>query len=205
MSLTLEHSSKTKLLDAAVKVIRAKGYAASTVDDICHMAGVTKGSFFHHFKGKDDLAVAAAVHWDQNASRLFADANFAKAENPLDRILGYIDFRAELLKGELPDYTCYLGTIVQEVYGTHPDIRVACEQAFKHHLDVLERDIAAAKAIYAPQAHWTPRSVADFIQSVLQGAFVMAKSQQNAETILTSLGHLRGYLKTLFNQPLEGM
>jgi TetR/AcrR family transcriptional regulator, transcriptional repressor for nem operon len=199
-----EHSSKTKLLDAAVNVIRSKGYAASTVDDICQAAGVTKGSFFHHFKGKDDLAMAAALHWDRNSSRLFASADFAQVPDPLDRILGYVDFRADLLQGGLPDFTCYVGTMVQEVYGTHPEIRVACQQALKHHLDVLEGDIAAAKELYAPGATWTPRSVADFIQSVLQGAFILAKAEQSSDTILTSLGHLRRYLKMLFNQSAEG-
>jgi TetR/AcrR family transcriptional repressor of nem operon len=58
MTVTTQHDSKTKLLDAALQVIRAKGYAATTVDDICHQAGVTKGSFFHHFKSKDELALS---------------------------------------------------------------------------------------------------------------------------------------------------
>ena len=52
------HQSKAKLLDAAVRVIRTKGYIATTVDDLCHAAGVTKGSFFHHFDSKEQLAIA---------------------------------------------------------------------------------------------------------------------------------------------------
>jgi Bacterial regulatory proteins, tetR family len=45
-------------LDAAVQVIRAKGYSAMTIDDVCLAAGLTKGSFFHHFKSKEELALA---------------------------------------------------------------------------------------------------------------------------------------------------
>ena len=63
MATETQHESKTKLLDAALHVIRVKGYAATTVDDICHEAGVTKGSFFHHFKSKDELALAATSYW----------------------------------------------------------------------------------------------------------------------------------------------
>ena len=47
-------SAKDKLLDAAVHVVRQKGYAATSVDDFCKAAGVTKGAFFHHFESKED-------------------------------------------------------------------------------------------------------------------------------------------------------
>lgn len=58
-----KQSAKTKILDAALSVIRAKGYAAATVDDLCEVAGVTKGPFFHHFRRKE-LGVAAEIAAD---------------------------------------------------------------------------------------------------------------------------------------------
>ena len=56
-----QHESKTKLLDATLKVVRAKGYSATRIEDVCAEAGLTKGSFFHHFKSKEDLALAAVA------------------------------------------------------------------------------------------------------------------------------------------------
>ena len=94
--------AKTKLLDAALRVIRTKGYNATTVDELCAAAGVTKGAFFHHFKTKDDLAVAAAEHWSQITGALFASAPYHDHADPLDRILAYVDFRKALLQGETP-------------------------------------------------------------------------------------------------------
>ena len=61
--ISVQHESRTRILDAALDVFRAKGYAATRVEDICAAAGLTKGSFFHHFKTKEDLAVAAADRW----------------------------------------------------------------------------------------------------------------------------------------------
>ena len=119
------NASKTRLLDTALHLIRAKGYAATAVDDICHEAGVTKGSFFHHFKSKDDLALAAVAHWRTMTEAFFAAAPYHQASDPLDRLLGYLDLRAAILTGELADYTCLLGTLVQETYATHPEIRAA--------------------------------------------------------------------------------
>src|ERR1700759_236903 len=111
MSPQEQHSSKTKLLDAAMTVIRSKGYTATTVDDICRAAGVTKGSFFHHFKSKDELALSAAAFWGEMTEGFFASAAYRQAADPLQRLLGYVDFRAEILRGGEPDYTCLLGTL----------------------------------------------------------------------------------------------
>src|ERR1700722_19327265 len=193
-----QHESKTKILDAALQVIRAKGYAATTVDDICHQAGVTKGSFFHHFNSKDDLALTAVDHWKTMTEEFFAAAPYHAAKDPLDRVLGYLDFRAAILTGELPDYTCFLGTLVQETYATHPHMRAACDRSLSSHIAELTLDIQAAKKRYAPKAAWSAEGVGYFIQTVLQGAFIFAKAKQSPDTVRESLTHLRRYLKSLF-------
>jgi TetR/AcrR family transcriptional repressor of nem operon len=46
--------TKRKLVDAGVALMRQRGFSATTVDDICAEAGVTKGGFFHYFKSKED-------------------------------------------------------------------------------------------------------------------------------------------------------
>ena len=76
MTTQTTHQSKAKLLNAALTVIRAKGYAATTVEDICRAATVTKGSFFHHFKSKDDLALSAVAWWGELTEAFFASAPY---------------------------------------------------------------------------------------------------------------------------------
>jgi TetR/AcrR family transcriptional repressor of nem operon len=192
------HESRLKLLNAALHIIRVKGYAATTVDDICREAGVTKGSFFHHFKSKDSLALAAVQHWEQSTGGFFASAPYHQPQDPVDRLLGYLDFRAAILTGELPDYTCLLGTLVQETYSTHPHLRAACEHAFASHIEALTRDAQAAKDLYAPDAPWSAESVGYFIQAVLQGSFIFAKATQGPEIARESIEHLRRYITHLF-------
>ena len=190
--------SRLKLLNAALHLVRSKGYAATTVDDICREAGVTKGSFFHHFKTKDDLALAAVEYWEQMTGGFFASAPYHQPADPVDRLLGYIDFREAILTGELADYTCLLGALVQETYATHPYIRTACERALTSHIDALTADIVAAKALYSPDAPWSAESVGYFMQSVLQGAFIFAKATQGPEVVRESIHHLRRYIDSLF-------
>jgi TetR/AcrR family transcriptional repressor of nem operon len=195
------HQSKAKFLDAALQVIRAKGYSATRIEDVCEAAGLTKGSFFHHFESKEELALAAADHFAATADGAFATAPYQRAADPLDRLLGYVDFRGAILQGELPDYTCLLGTMVQEVFDTHPEIRAACERHISAHAAAVARDIAEAQERYAPDAPWTPESLGLFTQAVIQGAFVLAKARRGPEVAAECLRHLRRYLETQFHRP----
>lgn len=196
-----QHQSRAKLLEAALSVIRTKGYAATTVDDICAKAGVTKGSFFHHFKSKEDLVLSAVAYWNEWTGAVFAGAPYHAVPDPLDRVLGYVDFRIAILDRDVPEFTCLLGTLVQETYATHPAVRAACDAGMASHIETLTRDIEAAKQRYAPRARWSAESVGYFIQSVLQGSFIFAKAKQGSEVARENLSHLRRYLEWLFNPP----
>lgn len=196
-----EHGSKRKLIDAAVRLVLTKGYAATTLDEVGRHAGVTKGSLFHHFKNKDELALAAVQHFVDDAERLFATAPYQDARNPRDRLLAYIDYRLQMLSGDVAEFTCLLGTLVQEIHDTHPDIRAACERGLASHVDGLIMDLREAKARYAPTASWSAESVGLFMQAVLQGSFIQSKASLTPDIARENLLHLRRYLELLFTQP----
>jgi TetR/AcrR family transcriptional regulator, transcriptional repressor for nem operon len=200
MPATLEavHDSKSKLLDAALYVIRAKGYSAARVEDVCEAAGLTKGSFFHHFDTKEHLALAAAEHFAAFAESIFSEAPYRHFADPLDRLLGYVDFRKAMLKGELPEYTCLLGTMIQETYETHPAIRKVCDRCIGAHAATLVADIEAAAEKYGLIPDWTVESLAYYTQAVIQGAFILAKAQQSSQIAAECLDHLRRYIQLLF-------
>jgi TetR/AcrR family transcriptional repressor of nem operon len=194
-------SSRQRLLDAAQHEFRSRGYAATTVDDLCRAAGVGKGSFFHHFPSKEALALEAVGHWNAMTGALFAQAPYHAPADPRERVLAYVDFRAALLDGELADVTCLLGTIVQETWDSHPALRDACRHGIELHADTLVRDIAEAKAEHAPGADWSPQSLALFTQAALQGAFVLAKARGDAAAARDAVSHLRRYIELLLPQP----
>ena len=193
----IPQNSKSKLLDAALQVIHTKGYTATTIDDICAAASLTKGSFFHHFKSKEDLALAAVDHWNAMTGGMFAQSAYHQLADPRDRVLAYIDLRAEILQGELPDFTCLLGTMVQETFETHPRIRDACNVGITAHAQTVAVHINAAKSMYAPNATWDADTLALYTQAVIQGAFILAKAQGKAEIAALCIAHLRCYVEGL--------
>jgi len=193
-----QHESKTRLLDATLKVVRTKGYSATRIEDVCAQAGLTKGSFFHHFKSKEDLALEAVAHWNAHTSQFFATASYHDAPDPLDRLIAYVEFRKAILTGDLPDFTCFVGTIIQEAYRTHPEVSAACERNIDGHSKTLEADIHEAMREHRVRGTWTPESLALHIQAVIQGGFILAKAKGDAAIAAENLDHLRRYLELLF-------
>lgn len=196
-------TARTRLLDAALRLIREQGYAATSVDGLCRAAGVTKGAFFHHFESKEALALAAIERWNETTGALFAGAPYQRVEDPRDRLLAYLDFRAALVRGGLPDLTCLLGTLVQETFTSHPALRAACGAGIEAHASTLVPTIEAARRRYAPDADWTAESLARHTQVVLQGAFVLAKALDDPAVVLDAVAQLRRHVELLLPRPTE--
>lgn len=190
--------ARIRLLEAARDVIRAQGFAATTIDDLCRAAGVTKGACFHHFESKEALGVAAAQFWAKTTSAFFADAPYHGHDDPLDRVLAYVDFRKAIIDGDPAEFTCLVGTMAQEVYGSSPAIRDACAASIFGHAATLEPDMRAAMEARDMETDWTAASLAAHTQAVLQGAFVLAKASGDREIARESVDHLRRYIELLF-------
>jgi TetR/AcrR family transcriptional regulator, transcriptional repressor for nem operon len=197
-SISPTRSARTALLDAALSLVRRQGWAATSIDQLCRTAGVTKGAFFHHFVSKEALGVAAARHWGEVTTTLFAQADYHRQGDPLARILGYLDFRARLAQGPLEQITCFAGTTVQETFASSAPIREACGDAIFEHARRLEDDLRAAIARHPPATAVTAESLALHTQVVLQGGFVVAKARGNNQPLLDAIEHLKRYFTLLF-------
>src|SRR5262245_66686816 len=115
--------TREKLLDAALGLMLAEGYTATSVDEVCQAAGVTKGSFFHYFEGKEHLGKLLAERFAASAQLRFRSASFHHKKDPLDRVFGRVDFFIGLSRDPQASRGCLLGTFVQELSATHPAIR----------------------------------------------------------------------------------
>jgi TetR/AcrR family transcriptional regulator, transcriptional repressor for nem operon len=203
-------TARDKILNAALSEIRTKGYSATSIDDLCAAAGVTKGAFFHHFEKKEALGVAAANHWSAMTSGFFAQAPYHRHDDPLERVLAYIAFRRDILQGNLPEFTCLVGTMAQEVHQSSPAIAAACDASMSGHAATIEPYIAEAMEqrgldSTGTATGWSAASLALHTQAVLQGAFILAKAKGGPAIAQESADHLSRYVRLLFaNHPKKG-
>lgn len=188
--------TKARLLDAAQELMMAKGFAATTVEEICDAAKLTKGSFFHYFDSKDRLGKEVLERFCASGSRLHA-ACCGDESDPLKRVYGYIDGMVKLSQTP-PFRSCLLGTFAQELSDVQPVIRKACACAFDAWAKQFGKEVAAAKRRYAPRASFDPYSVAEHFIAVLEGALILAKARDDQRVVAEQLGHFRRYVQSLF-------
>ncbi|WP_267905497.1 TetR/AcrR family transcriptional regulator [Erythrobacter mangrovi] len=195
-------SARDRLLEAGVKLIRRQGYAATSVGELCAEAGVTKGAFFHHFESKEALGAELARYWSNSTSGFFTDAPFRQIADPLERILGYLDLRIALIGGPTESFSCVAGTMIQESFRSSEPIRAACRDSILGNADLFVEDFTEAVASYGVDAD--PKGLSLHMQVVIQGAFILAKTQDSDERAVAmareSLLHLKRYLTLLFGK-----
>lgn len=191
--------ARARLIEAARTLVRHRGFAATSVDDLCAAAGVTKGAFFHHFASKEALGVALIDDWTLTTGAMFAQHPYNARPDPLDRVFGYLDLRREILGQPIPEFTCVAGTTVQEAYETSAPIRAAAERSVTSGFEHVRPHLAQALVAH-PVPGVTAESLAQQFQVAVQGGIILAKALNDSAPAREAFDHLERYLRLLFGR-----
>ena len=191
-----ESSTRERLVAAATDLSLEKGFADTTVADVCERADLTKGAFFHYFKNKEAMGKAVLEQWIANGGATYSAAPFWAMGDPLDRLYGYIDFTAELSR--TGPCGCMVGIYSQELWQSQPALRADCQLAFTEWADGLAQLFEEAKARHAPKASVDPRSLAYHFIAVFEGGLILARAHKRTEFVAEQLEHFKRYVQVLF-------
>lgn len=180
--------AKEKLTEAALGLIWASGYGATSVDDICAKANVRKGSFYHFFKSKADLEIAALEeNWLRSRQRW--NDIFSPTVPPLQRFADFFDFvirRQEHLRAQYGSVLgCPLCSVGSEVSTTETSIRDKTLEIMESCVKYFEsaiRDAHAHGLIVAPDAKTRAKALYAYFQGVMAQARI-ANSLQPLEEL----------------------
>lgn len=165
--------AKIRLLESMIELIWTGSYGSTSVDQICERAGVKKGSFYHFFESKTDLALAGIEHsWLEHRKEL--DQTFSAVVPPLERILHcFRNFRQEqeeLLKKHGRVLGCPVHTLGAEISTVDDRLRNKLQEILGQFILYYEsaiRDAHAQGIIKAPDAPALARIVFAYSEGLL--------------------------------------
>ena len=192
-------ATRRKLIEATTSLMLRQGFNATTVDEICAEAGLTKGSFFHHFKNKDDIGQAVVKAWGEFGQSVYAKA-WKRPGEPLEEIHRLFDIMDGITRRPEP-CVCLVGMLTQEMSGEHPGFRAACARELDIWTEMFRLRLEAAKQQLKPAVQFDPDEVAWFLNSLWQGSALVGKPRQSTKMIRANLRLARAYVDSLFANP----
>jgi len=191
-------NARDSLIGVGSDLMRRSGYTATTVDEICSAAGVTKGAFFHHFQSKEALATECLDKWQEQMATLHRSATYQAIKDPVEKVLASIDFMIDVFSDPSAQTSCLAGTTVQEVSETNPTLREAAQTCFvqgeKYFASLLD-DACRNRGIALDTA-----SLAEHWMSTIQGSLLLAKASRDPAVIGRNLTHFKTYLAGLLGE-----
>ena len=82
-----KQTSREKILQSAVQLFLGDGYEATSVNDICKHAGVSKGSFYHYFETKQVLFLSLMENWSSRVMQSVLGEPITEDSNAKDVLI----------------------------------------------------------------------------------------------------------------------
>jgi TetR/AcrR family transcriptional repressor of nem operon len=183
-------TAKDKILEAGQSLMLSKGYAATTVDEICEVAGVSKGSFYHFFRTKEELGLAVLDRFTERNDRLASEGPYREASGPKERALELVDHLIASAS-EMWGSGCLLGTFALDLAETNPTIRKAVSAKFEGVASGLAAGMAPLARQDQDPAGASPDDLAEQFIVVVEGALILAKAHDDWSYVDRALERFR--------------
>lgn len=194
--------TRERLMDLAYDAMVAKGFAATSVEELVDGAGITKSGFFYHFKDKNELARQVLARYRLQNQELLEriDARARElSEDPLHGFLIFLRLYAEAVS-EKVDLApgCLVATVTYQERSFAHDVRAAnvamvtdWRERFRGWLDEIVR-------VYRPNTEIDTEALADAAWSTIFGAFTVAKTFGRPEIVGDQILLYRDTIRRLF-------
>jgi TetR/AcrR family transcriptional regulator, transcriptional repressor for nem operon len=190
--------SQERLILAAQGLILRQGFAATTVDQICAEAGLTKGAFFHHFANKEAIGRAALDAWGAMGTRLYSAAWSDPTLDPLAQLHRMFDIMISFTQREEP-CTCVVGMLSQELAQSHPELAAVCARHLDDWTEHVVRLLEGAKQTHPAHMPFDSRRMAWLLNAIWQGSMLIAKTRRTPALIVSNIQLARTHVDALFH------
>ncbi|MEV2226191.1 TetR/AcrR family transcriptional regulator [Nocardia vinacea] len=168
-------STRERLVESARALLWERGYVGTSPKTIQQRAGAGQGSMYHHFAGKEDLALAA-IRRTAEEIRAGVDAQLSLPGTAVERITAYLQRERDVLRG------CPIGGLTQdpEVIA-NPALRAPVEETFTWLRTRLAEVIRVGMDCGELEPALDPATTASAIVATMQGGYVLARADGTSE------------------------
>ena len=171
--------TRNRIMDVAQQMVLDVGLTGTSVEKVITGAGVTKGTFFYHFKTKHDLAAALIERYASEDQRHFHDF-MQKAEqlarDPLQQLLIFIGLFIEMTeKLEDPFPGCLYAAYCYQSGAISKEVMAEVEQMMHFWREKLGERLEAVSRLYQSRIPVKHTQVADHVLTTFEGAFILSK------------------------------
>jgi AcrR family transcriptional regulator len=194
--------TRTRILDVAQESILAKGFDATSIEEIVAGADITRSGFFYHFPDKNALARALIERYlaedRELLGGLFARAN-ELSDDPLHAFLIGLKLLSETM-ADLPNGHpgCIVATVCYQERLFDAEVRELNRQSVLAWRRLFLAEIEKVAARYPPRDEVDLEELADMISSVIEGGIIVSKALREPRALARQILLQRSYIKLLF-------
>lgn len=197
-------ATRERLLDIAEASVLAKGFAATSIDELIAEAGITKGGFFYHFRDKNELAHAMLQRYVVDNDRIF-DEIFGRGrdltDDPLDAFLVSLKLLAELMR-DLPSGHpgCLIAAICYQERLFDRQVRELSADAVKSWNERFLGYLEAIAAVHPVRDNINLVDLARMLSCIIDGAIIMVKTLRDPGELERQVLAYRSLVKIAFSR-----
>ena len=195
-------ATRERILTSAEQIILKRGYSGTSIDEILEAAHITKGGFFYHFRGKNDLAMGLLERYQLN-DREFFTGLFDRAkdlvEDPLQQMLLFLKLLSEAM-GDLPSTHpgCLVATFTYESEQVHDDVRKLNKAVIVEWRDMFMAQLRLIDQQYDKRLEVDTADLADALTATIEGGIVVSKALDEQQILVTQILGYRDHLRLLY-------
>lgn len=197
-------ATRLRIMDAAQTLVVARGFAATTVDDVIAAAETTKGAFFNHFPTKQSLARALMERYAADDAELLTSL-MARAErltdDPLQQLLVFLGLLTDELEAWMTATPgCLMASFCYERELVDQETEQMIVTALRLWGDTMHAKLLQVADRYPPRTDVDLRAVADQVATTIEGSYVMVRALEDPSIVRGQMDQLRAYARLLFAQ-----
>jgi len=198
-------ATRERILEIAEAAVLAKGFGATSIEEVIAEAGLTKSGFFYHFRDKNALAREMLRRYVATNDRLF-DEIFARggqlSDDPLQAFLISLKLLAETM-ADLPNGHpgCLIASICYQERLFDREVRELTAQSVRDWNARFRKILDGIASIYPPREPVDLDDVADMLSCIVDGAIIMSKTLNDPRRLERQILVFRICVKLLFAAP----